>query len=184
MFPLPHVPARRKREQADVHREPEKRKSGRALSTAARIPCLAHRERQNLFRAGLRTCERHASEHAVERCLPMLRTVACDRSEISLTVAGAVPALLHEQRTGFPFHPLGINRGDTWNAETLSVAGVQGKLSANIALPMKPKRPFSVIDFIRPRCGTCRYMPNTFRGWRICRLEKSRLSTMPNEHNI
>jgi hypothetical protein len=30
------------------------------------------------------------------------------RSENSLTVAGAVPALLRKQRTGFPFHPFGV----------------------------------------------------------------------------
>jgi len=50
----------------------------------------------------------------------------------SLTVAGAVPALLREQRTGFPFHPFGFRRGDTWNGRHCSGWGRWGQFDAAI----------------------------------------------------
>jgi len=125
--PLPHVPARLKHWSEPALDGWWERKGDRRWARRRFYPYPARRECQNLFRAGLRTGEWHAHLHAVERCLPVRSTVAWVRSETSLTVAGAVPALLFEQRTGFPFHPLELGRGDTWNRRTVAVGGQRGK---------------------------------------------------------
>jgi hypothetical protein len=51
---------------------------------------------------------------------PCLRRSGVEPFENSLTVAGAVPALLCKQRTGFPFHPVGNCLWDTRNQRILA----------------------------------------------------------------
>jgi hypothetical protein len=83
---------------------------------SARDPSLAHRELpEPSNRAGLRTRELVRLNAPSNDAFPCVSTVASNRSKNSLTVAGAVPALLLEQRTGFPFHPSGQGPWDTRN---------------------------------------------------------------------
>ena len=54
-------------------------------------------------------------------------TVARGRSKGSLTVAGAVPALLRKQRTGFPFHPSALSLGTPGTGATVAAKPAQDK---------------------------------------------------------
>ena len=113
LFPLPaHTRAAKPRALPRGHMGCENRhreREDRTGTDGEPVPRIALRNAESVLQAGLRARERVSPDLR----LPVQSHSGGEQILDSLTVAGAAPALLREERTGFPFNPSGEDPRDT-----------------------------------------------------------------------